>query len=181
MGGGIGGRRGKRRRPAVEGIADGGEVGPAHRNLARQHRGGMVAQPHAGGLDHRRRPLQPVLQFGVQPAGAAHGTTGAVAHPHGGGGRRLALPQQAEMGVKAGGLPDFRRRQAEIRRQPGQMGGIEAAMAVLQPVQVFDQLVPRGQLVTSGHGASGNPYCGLGTKGGSRPNSDSSMTNSASV
>ncbi|MCY1366909.1 hypothetical protein D9M69_538190 [compost metagenome] len=70
-----------------------------------------------------------------------HGAAQPVAHAHSDGGRRVALAQHLEVVVEARDLEHLGHGQAHLGRQGHHVALPQAAVRVVERVQVFDQLV----------------------------------------
>ena len=117
------------RRVLMQGVADGGD-------------GRVVAAAHARRAHDAHIPAERARQL-LQELLRSHQFAGeAVADAHREGrGRRLAVHDDVEMGVERGDLVDLDQRQPHLGRQRDQMAGVQAAVAVLQEMQVLDEEV----------------------------------------
>ena len=99
-----------------------------------------VAGAHAGRAHDADVGAEPVRQVLQEMLGARHGAGERIAHAHGDGGRRrLAFLHHVEMGIEGRDLVHFGERELHLQRQRGEMGGREAAVRVLDQMQVLDQ------------------------------------------
>ena len=102
----------------------------------------LVAAAHARRPHYPHRVAEPSLQLGEQLLGAEQRAGKAVADPHGEfRRRRLVVHDDVEMGVERGDLVDLDQRQPHLLGERGEMARVQAAVMVLQQVQVLDQQV----------------------------------------
>ncbi len=102
----------------------------------------LVAAAHA----RRARDADPVAEPGAQiieqMLGAIERAAEAVAHPHGQRRRRrLVIHDDVEMRIERGDLVNLGQGEPHLLGQRHQMPGMEAAVMVLQQMQVLDQEV----------------------------------------
>jgi hypothetical protein len=105
----------------------------------RGHRG-VVAAAHAGRAHDADALPQTLRQFGQQLVGAEERAGQAVADAHGERGRRcLAIHHDVEMRIERRDLVDLDQRELHDFRQRREMTGVQAAVFVLDEMQVLDQ------------------------------------------
>ena len=113
-----------------------------HQLMPQRRRGRAVAGAHAGRGDDARAAGRRGAQRLQQLMRAGHGAGQAFADPdRHRRRRRCGVLQHLEMVVEAGDLEDLDRRQAQQLGQGDEMAGAQAAMRVLQRVQMLDQQV----------------------------------------
>ena len=102
-----------------------------------------VAAAHAGRARRRGRSARARrFRLRKQPLGARQGAGEAVADPDGERRRgRLAVLHDVEMGVEGGDLVDLGQGQPHLVGQRHEVARVQAAVPVLDQVQVLDQQV----------------------------------------
>ena len=102
----------------------------------------VVAAAHAGRAHDAHARLERALQLRQQPLGAHHGAGEAVADPdRDRRRRRLAVHDDVEMGVEGGDLVDLDEGEPHLVRERHEMARVQAAVLVLQQVQMLDQKI----------------------------------------
>ena len=145
----LGIRRDVRMRVALgERGRDRGEARVLLERMAERRYRRVVAAAHAGrpyhphARAHARRQLRQQLLRTQQRAGQA------IAHAHRHGRRRrLAVHDDVEMGIERCNLVHLDERQLHLVGERREMAGVEAAILVLQQVQVLDQQVALRRLL----------------------------------
>jgi hypothetical protein len=125
----------------VNGVVDLGGVGKHHGGLSDHGNGGLFAAPHAGRRDDFHIVAQQSRKAIEQRLGAAKFTGQPVADPNGEPGGSLPIAQDLEVVVERRDLEDFRHRHVHLARQCHQVPVVQAAILVVELVQVFDQQV----------------------------------------
>ena len=102
----------------------------------------LVAAAHARRAHDPHPVAEPVAQLAEQRLAAVQRAGQAVADPHRQRrGRGLVVHHDVEMGVERGDLVDFGQRQPHLLGQRDQMPRVQAAVFVLQQMQMLDQQV----------------------------------------
>ena len=108
----------------------------------------VVAAAHAGRAHDAHARLERARQLREQALGAHQRAGEAVADPHRQRRRRrLAVHDDVEMGVERGDLVDLDQRKPHLVRERHEMAGVQAAVVVLQQMQVLDQEVAPARAV----------------------------------
>ena len=129
----------------------------------------VVALAHAGRADDAQPRSGKTLEVSEQRSGAGHRAGQALAGPHGQRRQgRFVVLQHVEMGVEGRGLEHVGQRQPHRLGQRGQHRCRDAAMAVLDQVQVLDkQVSPQGTVTQQGLQVGECGWVGLAALGGS--------------
>src|SRR6266851_4940189 len=100
----------------------------------------VVATAHAGRTDNPHARSQTLRQLGEEGLRAEERTGQAVADAHGDGRRRrLPIHHDVKMGVERGDLVDLDESQFHLVSQRRQVAGMQAAVPVLNEVQMLNQ------------------------------------------
>ena len=102
----------------------------------------VVTAAHAGRANDAHARFKRALQLRQQPLGTHHGAGEAVANPdRDRRRRRLAVHDDVEMGIEGGDLVDLDERKPHLVRERHEMARVQAAVLVLQQVQMLDQKI----------------------------------------